>query len=52
MSFLTGRRLALATDDTLEGIAGGVGHGSASVASDTCKRAYVLNPQEHRTRAA
>lgn len=51
-SFLTGRRLALVTDDTLEGIAGRVRHGSASVASDTCKRAYVLNPQEHRTRAA
>ncbi|GAA3786581.1 AraC family transcriptional regulator [Streptomyces coacervatus] len=58
MTYLTGRRLALAadrlrdTDDTLEAIARQVGYGSAFALSSAFKRVYGVSPQEHRTRAA
>ncbi|MER5405814.1 AraC family transcriptional regulator [Streptomyces sp. NPDC002769] len=58
MTYLTGRRLALAadrlreTDDTLESIARRVGYGSAFALSSAFKRVYGISPQEHRTRAA
>jgi AraC-like DNA-binding protein len=58
MTYLTGRRLALAadrlrdTDDTLEAIARQVGYGSAFALSSAFKRLYGVSPQEHRARAA
>ena len=58
MTYLTGRRLALAadrlrdTDDTLEAIARQVGYGSAFALSSAFKRVYGVSPQEHRTRTA
>ncbi|QEV09031.1 AraC family transcriptional regulator [Streptomyces prasinus] len=58
MTYLTGRRLALAadrlrdTDDTLGAIARHVGYGSAFALSTAFKRAYGVSPQEWRTRAA
>ncbi|QFZ73648.1 helix-turn-helix domain-containing protein [Streptomyces fagopyri] len=58
MTYLTGRRLALAadrlrdTDDTLGSIARRVGYGSAFALSSAFKRVYGISPQEHRTRAA
>ncbi|MFF4360675.1 cupin domain-containing protein [Streptomyces sp. NPDC001604] len=56
MTYLTGRRLALAadrlrdTDDTLEAIARQVGYGSPFALSSAFKRVYGVSPQEHRTR--
>ncbi|EMF21662.1 AraC family transcription regulator [Streptomyces gancidicus BKS 13-15] len=58
MSYLTGRRLALAadrlrdTDDTLAAIARQVGYGSAFALSTAFKRAFDVSPQEWRNRAA
>ncbi|GAA2496929.1 AraC family transcriptional regulator [Streptomyces longisporus] len=58
MTYLTGRRLALAadrlrdTDDTLEAIARQVGYGSAFALSSAFKRVYGVSPQEHRARTA
>ncbi|MET7384456.1 AraC family transcriptional regulator [Streptomyces sp. NPDC005529] len=58
MTYLTGRRLALAadrlreSDDTLETIARHVGYGSAFALSSAFKRVYGVSPQEHRTGAA
>ncbi|MEV6948412.1 AraC family transcriptional regulator [Streptomyces sp. NPDC051172] len=58
MTYLTGRRLALAadrlrdSDDTLEAIARRVGYGSAFALSSAFKRVYGVSPQEHRTRTA
>ncbi|GGW38116.1 AraC-like DNA-binding protein [Streptomyces albaduncus] len=58
MTYLTGRRLALAadrlrdTDATIGAIARQVGYGSAFALSTACKRAYGVSPQEWRTRAA
>lgn len=58
MTYLTGRRLALAadrlrdSDDTLETIARRVGYGSAFALSSAFKRVYGVSPQEHRTGAA
>ena len=58
MTYLTGRRLALAadrlrdTDDTLEAIARQVGYGSAFALSSAFKRVYGVSPQEHRMRTA
>ncbi|MFI7405184.1 cupin domain-containing protein [Streptomyces sp. NPDC049541] len=58
MTYLTGRRLALAadrlrdTDDTLEAIARQVGYGSAFALSSAFKRLYGVSPQEHRARTA
>ncbi|MEW2166238.1 AraC family transcriptional regulator [Streptomyces sp. NPDC007084] len=55
MTYLTGRRLALAadrlreSDDTLETIARRVGYGSAFALSSAFKRVYGVSPQEHRT---
>jgi AraC-like DNA-binding protein len=56
MTYLTGRRLALAADalrdadDTLEAIARQVGYGSAFALSSAFKRVYGVSPQEHRGR--
>ena len=56
MTYLTGRRLALAadrlreTDDTLEAIARQVGYGSAFALSSAFKRVYGVSPREHRAR--
>lgn len=58
MSYLTGRRLALAsdllrdTDDTLAAIARKVGYGSSFALSTAFKRVYGVSPQAHRGRAA
>ncbi|MEZ3179113.1 AraC family transcriptional regulator [Streptomyces pimonensis] len=58
MTYLTGRRLALAadrlrdTDDTIGAIARQVGYGSAFALSTAFKRAYGVSPQEWRNRAA
>lgn len=58
MTYLTGRRLALAadrlrdTDDTLDAIARRVGYGSAFALSGAFKRVYGISPQQHRDRAA
>ncbi|MFC5673248.1 AraC family transcriptional regulator [Streptomyces incanus] len=58
MTYLTGRRLALAadrlrdTDDPLGAIARHVGYGGAFALSTAFKRAYGVSPQEWRTRAA
>lgn len=58
MTYLTGRRLALAADrlrdsgDTIGAIARQVGYGSAFALSSAFKRVYGVSPQEHRTRAA
>lgn len=58
MSYLTGRRLALAADrlrdseDTIGAIARQVGYGSAFALSGAFKRVYGVSPQEHRTRTA
>ncbi|MFF3499673.1 AraC family transcriptional regulator [Streptomyces sp. NPDC003247] len=57
MTYLTGRRLALAadllrdTDDTVGAIARQVGYGSAFALSSAFKRVHGVSPQEHRTRA-
>jgi AraC-like DNA-binding protein len=58
MTYLTGRRLALAadrlrgSDDTLDTIARHVGYGSAFALSSAFKRVYGVSPQEHRVRPA
>lgn len=58
MTYLTGRRLALAADrlrdtgETLEAIARQVGYGSAFALSSAFKRVYGVSPREHRGRAA
>ncbi|GGV30454.1 AraC family transcriptional regulator [Streptomyces griseoflavus] len=58
MTYLTGRRLALAadrlraTDDTLGALARQVGYGSAFALSAAFKRAYGVSPQEWRNGAA
>lgn len=57
MTYLTGRRLALAadrlrdTEDTIGAIARQIGYGSAFALSSAFKRVYGVSPQEHRTRA-
>ncbi|MFD9433090.1 AraC family transcriptional regulator [Streptomyces sp. NPDC060002] len=57
MTYLTGRRLALAadrlrdTEETIGAIARQVGYGSAFALSSAFKRVYGVSPQEHRTRA-
>ncbi|MGW5972154.1 AraC family transcriptional regulator [Streptomyces sp. NPDC055186] len=58
MTYLTGRRLALAadrlrdTEDTIGAIARHVGYGSAFALSTAFKREYGVSPREWRTRAA
>ncbi|OQR59439.1 AraC family transcriptional regulator [Streptomyces maremycinicus] len=58
MTYLTGRRLALAADrlrdtqDTIGAIARHVGYGSAFALSSAFKRVYGVSPQEHRTRTS
>jgi AraC-like DNA-binding protein len=58
MTYLTGRRLALAADrlrdseDTLDTVARRVGYGSAFALSTAFKRVYGVSPVEYRGRVA